>query len=124
MKNIFCLIVVLFLSGCKSKTIYVPIESVKTEFIDRHRMDSVFVHDSVMIRASADTFWIEKYKTIYRDRLRVDSIIRNDTIRIPYPVIETREVNRLRSWQILLMCMGGALVGIILFRIFIFRFSR
>ena len=111
MKYIFCLIVVLFLSGCKSKTIYVPVESVKTGFIDRHRLDSVFVHDSVMIRASADTFWIEKYKTIYRDRLRVDSVIRNDTIRIPYPVIETREVNRLRSWQIILMCLGSLLIG-------------
>lgn len=111
MKYIFCLIVVLFLSGCKSKTIYVPVESVKTEFIDRHQLDSVFVHDSILIRASADTFWIEKYKTIYRDRLRVDSIVRNDTIRIPYPVIETREVNRLRSWQIVLMCLGSLLIG-------------
>lgn len=120
MKYIFCLIVVLFLSGCKSKTMYVPIESVKTEYIDRHRLDSVFVHDSVLIRAVADTFWIEKYKTIYRDRLRTDSIVRNDTIRIPYPVVETREVNRLRSWQILLMCLGGALVGYWGYRIFRF----
>lgn len=120
MKYIFCLIVVLFLSGCKSKTIYVPVESVKTEYIDRHQLDSIFVHDSILIRTSADTFRIEKYKTIYRDRLRIDSITRNDTIRIPYPIIETREVNRLRSWQIVLMCLGSLLIGYYGYRAFNF----
>jgi hypothetical protein len=93
---IFC---ILLLSGCKTNTVYVPVETVKTEYQDRILRDSVRLYDSVFVLIKGDTVRLEKYKYLYRDKLVRDSIFRSDTIRVPYPVVETKEVNRPTGWQ-------------------------
>lgn len=103
--------------ACKTRSVFIPVESVRTEYIDHHLHDSVYLHDSVFIHQLNDTIWMEKYKTIYRERLLRDSVVLCDTIRVPYPVIETHEVNKLHSWQVILMCLGGVLIGIIGYKI-------
>lgn len=124
MKYIFYITIFLCLTGCKTKTIYVPAETVKTEYKDRLQRDSIHLHDSVFVYVKGDTLWMEKYRTIFREQLRIDSVIINDTIRVPYPVTETREVNRIYTWQIILMCLGGVLVGNVVYRLInVFRRS-
>ena len=82
--------VVLIFSGCKSKTVYVPVETVKKEYIDRLKRDSIFMSDSVFVDRflRGDTVFLtkEKYKYVYKDRLKVDTIANTDTIRVPYPI--------------------------------------
>lgn len=88
-----------FFAGCKTKTLYVPIESVKTEYKDRIQRDSIHLYDSVLVKMKGDTVWLEKYKYLYRDKLVRDSTIKTDSIQIPYPVEVEKEVNRLTSFQ-------------------------
>jgi hypothetical protein len=88
----------LILSSC-SKTVYVPVESVRSEYKGTQFRDSVYVSDSVVIRINADTIWYEKYKIYYQDRLLRDSIIVTDSVQVPYPVEVVREVNKLKWWQ-------------------------
>jgi len=113
-----------FFSGCKSKTIYVPVEKIKTEYKDRIHRDSIHLLDSVMINrfVKGDTVFMtkEKYKYLYRDKMVRDSIIITDSIQVPYPVKgETEYVNYLHWWQNLLMAMGGILAGIMLCKVYV-----
>jgi len=110
---IYSIILAVFLSmlvGCKSNTVYVPVESVKTEYKDRLIKDSIYVLDSVIIAKNGDTVIISKYKYIYKNKLVRDTVNTTDSIRVPYPVITTIEVNRLKDWQIVLMILGGVFI--------------
>lgn len=102
--NIIAFLVLLILllifsfSSC-TKTIYIPVESVKTEYRDRMLRDSVYHYDSVFVKLKGDTIFFEKYKYLYRDKLVRDSIFKTDSIQVPYPVHVEKEVNRLSSFQ-------------------------
>ncbi|NDV79769.1 hypothetical protein D0T57_12430 [Dysgonomonas sp. 511] len=104
----------LIFSGCKAKAIYVPVETVKTEYRDTFRRDSVYLHDSVLVKMRGDTVWVEKYKYLYHDKLRTDSVYLSDTIRIPYPVDVEKEVNRLSSFQSFQIWCGRIVLLILL----------
>ena len=106
-----------FMIGCKAKTVYVPVESVKTEYRDKLIKDSIHILDSVFLYSKNDTVFFNKYQYVYRDKLIRDTICKTDSIAVPYPVIETKEVNRLYSWQIILMVLGGVLIGYLGFRL-------
>lgn len=107
------------LAGCKSKTVFVPVETVKTEYNERHTRDSVYLHDSIMVKMKGDTVWMEKYKYLYRDKLIRDSVYITDSIAVPYPVKgDTQYINRLYWWQYLLMVLGAVCLGVIGYRIY------
>jgi hypothetical protein len=116
------LILLLILSSC-SKTLYVPVESVRTEYKDVLLRDSVYVSDSVVIRAKNDTVWYEKYKIYYKDRLLRDSIIVTDSVQVPYPVEVEREVNQLTGFQHF-QIWTGRIAGLILILWIIFRLRK
>lgn len=101
-------------TGCKTKTLYVPVESVKTEYKDRIQRDSIHIYDSIMVKMKNDTVWLEKYKYLYRDKLVRDSIFKTDSIQIPYPVEVEKEVNRLTSFQSFQVWCGRILLLLIL----------
>lgn len=86
-------------TSCKSRTVYVPVESVRTEYKDRFLRDSIVRYDSIFVKEKGDTLIFEKYKYIYRDKLRADTVLRVDSVQVPYPVIEYQEVNRLSPFQ-------------------------
>lgn len=128
-KLIYTTILLLFaamLMGCKTKTVYVPVREIQTEIeiLDRWSRDSIYVHDSVFVAHKGDTVFREKYQYVYRDKVVKDSVWIRDSVRVevPYPVIETREVNRLKGWQIFLMCLGGGMIGWWMYRLV--RFLR
>lgn len=110
------IIFVLVMASCATKTVYVPVESKEKnkEYVDRWMRDSVYLRDSIYIEHKGDTVWLQKYRTLYKEKLVRDSIFITDSIRVqvPYPVVELKEVNRLRNWQLVLMCLGGILIGI------------
>lgn len=108
------------LTSCKTHYVQVPVETIKkeTEFVDKWHRDSVYIRDSVII-IKGDTVYIEKYRYIYRDKHIRDSIFITDSIKveIPYLVEVVKEVNRLKNWQIVLMCLGAVLIGYVGFRV-------
>ena len=103
-KNTFRLILLIPLlailslfTGCKSKTVLVPVDRVKIEYRDRLRVDSVYNRDTVNIYERGDTVYLHTIK--WRERFKFDtvSVVRVDSI--PYPVEVIQEVNKLTKWQ-------------------------
>lgn len=114
---LLALLFIFSFSSC-TKTIYIPVESVRTEYKDRMLRDSIYRYDSVFVKLKGDTVFFEKYKYLYRDKLVRDSIFKTDSIQVPYPVAIDKEVNRLSSFQsfqvwcgrILLLLIAGWIV--------------
>ena len=113
MSRICSLIILsLFLVGCK--TVYVPVETVKTEYINKTdtfiRKDSIYYKDSVIVEKNGDTITIQKTKTVYKDRWiyknSVDTLIKVDSVQVPYPV-----ERQLTKWEKTKMDMGGIAIG-------------
>lgn len=111
---IFLILILTLFSSCKSKTIYVPVESLKLEYRDNLIRDSIYLHDSIFMQTKNDTVLIEKFRYLYKDRLVHDSIHLRDTIRVPYPVLEEVEVNKVSGFQNFQMWCGRILLIIIL----------
>ena len=104
MKTIL-LVFIIILSGC-TKQVYIPVESVRTEYRDLHTRDSIYLRDSVFMLQKGDTVLIEKYRYLYKDKLIRDSVYINDTICIPYPVEKIVSVNKQKWYQETLMYIG------------------
>lgn len=109
---------ILAFASCKTNTVYVPVESVKTEYQDHFFRDSIYLKDSVFMLIKGDTVWVEKYKYLYRDKLIRDSIFVTDSIQVPYPVEVVKEVNHLKTWQVILMCFGVGVIAILGYRLY------
>ena len=92
-KALFIALTTFLLAGCVS-TKYVPVETVRTEYITKSdtfiKHDSILHKDSVFVYMKGDTVWLEKWHTRYIERLQkqivTDTLIRCDTISVPYPV--------------------------------------
>ena len=84
-------------TGCKTKTVLVPVDRIKIEYRDRLRVDSVYNRDTVNIYEKNDTVFLHTIK--WRERFKFDtvSVVRVDSI--PYPVEVIQEVNKLTKWQ-------------------------
>jgi hypothetical protein len=89
--------IVFLLTGCKAKTVLVPVEKVKIEYRDRLRIDSVYNRDTVNIYERGDTVYLQTIK--WRERFKFDTVIVVRTDSIPYPVEVVREINKLTKWQ-------------------------
>lgn len=98
---------VAMLVTCSCSTVkYVPVEIVKNDsiYIAQVEHDSIYVKDSIYIKESADTVWVNRVQWKYRDRVVRDTvrIARCDTIS---RVVEVEK--RLTSWQKTKMSAGG-----------------
>ena len=113
-------ILIIFLAtGCKTKTVLVPVKETKIEYRDRLRVDSIYNRDTVQIYGRNDTVFKDVIR--WRERFRVDtvSVVRIDSI--PYPVEVIQEVNRLTKWQrwrlTILNIIGGLIAVYVAFRV-------
>lgn len=107
--------ITLLFGGCTRK-VYVPTETVRTEYKDRVveavRVDTVAMRDSVAVYVNGDTVRITKY----RDRLRTRIIERHDTCTVTktdsvqVPVQVERKLTR---WERTKMDAGGIAIGIL-----------
>lgn len=115
--GITMLIFLCLLSGGCSRKVYVPVETIKTEYRDHGQknllVDSVFLRDSVTVFILGDTVYVDRWRdrVKWRDREVRDTIqiIKADTIQIPYPV--ERQLGR---WEKAKMDFGvfGMIIGI------------
>ena len=91
----------LLLTGCTT-TKYVPVETVRTDTlkVTKYERDSIYIHDSTIVREKGDTMLIEKWHTRWRDRWLHDTVYQSrvDSIPKPYPV-EKRVPAELTWWQ-------------------------
>lgn len=92
MKYVIVILTALLAVGC-ARTVYVPKETVRTEYRDRVEYDSVYVRDSILVREKGDTVYV------YVDRWRDKYHLLRDTVRlvdsVSYPVtVEVEKVVR------------------------------
>lgn len=104
---IIFLFLFLFISCGTTKIIEVPIEKIKTEYVDRQIIDTFVKTDSTIIIDKGDTVFLEKYKYLYRYINKTDTLIKIDTLTKTVTVEVTKEVNKLKNWQMGLMILGG-----------------
>lgn len=112
MRKLLIVILIFFCISCKTTKYIdrpVPIETVRTEYVNQLYKDSVFVHDSIDRYISGDTVYQYKYKYIYKYLNRTDTVVQTDSIEVPVEVktVEIKEVNKLRWYQSTLMWVGS-----------------
>lgn len=129
MKHIIVLLALCALiAGCTT-TKYVPVPEYHTDTlrITKYERDSIYVHDSTLIREKGDTVLIERWHTRWRDRWQYDTIYVAKTDSIPYPVEVTKEVPaELTWWQQARMHVGGVVIwlALIILLIYVFKLYR
>ena len=118
MKRIILLIPILVIlsvfTGCKTKTVLVPVEKVKIEYRDRLRIDSVYNRDTLYLFTKNDTVYLQSIK--WRERFKVDTVRYEKVDSIPYFVEVVKEVNVLTKWQkIRLRLLNIIVIAIIIY---------
>lgn len=94
-----------------------PIEKTKIEYKDRLSIDTIIQHDSTIITMLGDTVYLEKYKYIYKVKELRDTINITDTTTVTKPIEVVKEINKLYTWQIILMVLGGVSIIILVYLI-------
>lgn len=102
--------------GCTT-TKYVPIESVRTEYINKVEKDTVIINNDRLVKEKGDTVYIVNTKYVYKTKNKIDTILRIDTIPIIQEVEVIKEVNRIKDWQMILMLLGGGMVAVIGYKV-------
>ena len=112
------LLLIMIISSCKTatKVVEIPVETIKKEYINSIKIDSVYVRDSIDRWQKGDTLYITKWHTKFQYINKVDTILKVDTIpKIVSTTIEKKvEVNHIYKWQKLLMWLGGLWTFLIL----------
>ena len=87
----FFVTVVVLISSCTT-TKYVPVVEYHTDTLIQKmtQRDSIYLHDSTIVREKGDTVLIERWHTRYRDREVHDTVYQSriDSVPAPYPVTE------------------------------------
>ena len=118
MKHFIIICTLISLISCTTtKYVEVPIEKTKIEYKDRLSIDTVIQHDSTIITMLGDTVYLEKYKYIYKVKELRDTINITDTTTVTKPIEVVKEINRLYTWQIVLMVLGGVSIIILVYLI-------
>lgn len=102
--------------GCTT-TKYVPIENVRTEYVNKVEKDTVIINNDRLIKEKGDTIYIVNTKYVYKTKNKIDTILRIDTIPIIQEVEVIKEVNKLKDWQVVLMVLGGGMVAVIGYKV-------
>lgn len=114
---ILLLSILISMYSCKSIE-YVPIETVKTEYVNVHTIDTIIQNNTTIIKEKGDTIYIFKEKEVYKYRDRVDTCIVNNTIVQYVDKIEYVEVNKIKDWQSFLMVLGGGFILILIYKLY------
>lgn len=112
---ILFILLMLMLIGCTTIK-YVPVTSVHTDsiYISKVQVDSVYLHDSTIIRQVGDTIYHTEIKYKYKFKLLCDTFtdIQVDTIT---QVVEVEKP--LTKWEQTKMELGGVAIGGVIFAI-------
>ena len=118
MKSLITILLIAIICSCApTKYVEVPIEKTKIEYKDRLSIDTVIQHDSTIITMLGDTVYLEKYKYIYKVKELRDTINITDTTIVTKPIEVVKEINKLYTWQIVLMVLGGVSIIMLVYLI-------
>ena len=108
----FLLFLTTIISCTTTKIIEVPVETIKTEYIEQVKYDSIYHKDSIYIMQKGDTIYNNKVQYLYKYKYLRDTINVTDTIPTIVTVKDTQYINKLYTWQKLLMTVG---IGFVLY---------
>ena len=113
LKTLFLLLFLTTIISCTTtKIVEVPIETIKTEYIEQVKYDSIYSKDSIYIMQKGDTIYNNKVQYLYKYKYLRDTINITDTIPKIVTIKDTQYVNQLYTWQKLLIVIG---IGFILY---------
>ena len=113
LKTLFLLLFLTTIISCTTtKIVEVPVETIKTEYIEQVKYDSIYSKDSIYIMQKGDTIYNNKVQYLYKYKYLRDTINITDTIPKIVTVKDTQYVNQLHTWQKLLIVIG---IGFILY---------
>ena len=114
LKILFFLLFLTIVISCKTttKVVEIPVETIKTEYIEQIKYDSIYHKDSIYIMQKGDTIYNNKVQYIYKYKYLRDTINITDTIPTIVTVKDTQYINKLYTWQKLLMTVG---IGFVLY---------
>lgn len=107
--NFVCIIILFLTLSCTStKYVEVPIETVRTEYINQLKRDSIYIHDSINTIIKGDTVYKTSTKYIYKHIYYKDTVLVRDTIPkvITKEIAKEVEVNKLKWYQTVLIYLG------------------
>lgn len=124
---VLLLVLVVACSGSQNveRIIEVPVEVVKTEYINKIQYDSVYIRDSIDRYIKGDTVFLTKVQKQIRYKLKKDTVLQRDTVpkivTVSNTIEKVVEVNKLSSWQhafiklgeVMLLLLLGSLVYVI-----------
>ena len=115
LKTLFLLLFLTTIISCTTtKIVEVPVETIKTEYIEQVKYDSIYSKDSIYIMQKGDTIYNNKVQYLYKYKYLRDTINITDTIPKIVTVKDTQYVNQLYTWQKILIIIG---IGFILYQI-------
>lgn len=114
LKILFFLLFSTIVISCKTttKVVEIPVETIKTEYIEQIKYDSIYHKDSIYILQKGDTIYNNKVQYLYKYKYLRDTINITDTIPKIVTVKDTQYINQLYTWQKLLIVIG---IGFILY---------
>ena len=113
LKTIFLLLFLTTIISCTTtKIVEVPVETIKTEYIEQVKYDSIYSRDSIYIIQKGDTIYNNKIQYLYKYKYFRDTVNVTDTIPKIVTVKDTQYVNQLYTWQKILIVIG---IGFILY---------
>ena len=96
-KIILIILLLLVVTGCKTKEILVPVEKTVVEYKDCLHVDSIYNRDTLYLFTKNDTVYMQSIK--WRERFKIDTVRYEKIDSIPYFVEVAKEVNVLTKWQ-------------------------
>lgn len=114
MKNLLIVLCAFLLSCSSTRTIEVPVETIKKEYIHDTRIDSIIIRDSIDRWYRNDTVYIYKERVRFKYKTRLDTIIRIDTIPKILTVEKEVKVNNIYWYQKLLMWIGSLSLALLI----------
>ena len=114
LKILFFLLFLTIVISCKTttKVVEIPVETIKTEYIEQIKYDSIYHKDSIYIMQKGDTVYNNKVQYLYKYKYLRDTINITDTIPTIVTVKDTQYINKLYTWQKLLIAVG---IGFVLY---------
>ena len=114
LKILFFLLFLTIVISCKTttKVVEIPVETIKTEYIEQIKYDSIYHKDSIYIIQKGDTIYNNKVQYLYKYKYLRDTINITDTIPTIVTVKDTQYINKLYTWQKLLITIG---IGFVLY---------
>jgi len=97
LKIILIALLLLIISGCKTKEIIVPTEKTVIEYRDRTFVDSIYNRDTLYLFTKNDTVYLQSIK--WRERFKIDTVRYEKIDSVPYYIEVIKEVNILTKWQ-------------------------